>query len=138
MPGQNIGHILWTDLTVPDADNVRAFYEAVIGWSSQPVEMAGRTDFSMVAPGDTPGKPAEHANVVAGICNKVGELADFPSQWLLYFGVADLGESLAACDRLGGKRLTKVITMGASNFCVIEDPAGAVCGLFESNPQDGN
>lgn len=134
MPGQNIGHILWTDLTVPDADNVRQFYEAVIGWSSSPVEMEDRTDFSMLAPGDAPARPEEHRQVVAGICNKVGELADFPSQWLLYFGVGDLDASIKACEENGGKCLTRAITMGASRYCVIEDPAGAVCGIFESNP----
>ncbi|MCI5046717.1 MAG: VOC family protein [Aquisalinus sp.] len=138
MPGQNIGHILWTDLTVPDAEPVRAFYEEVIGWSSHPVQMEDRTDYSMIAPGEPPEKSGDHAKVVAGICNKVGELADYPSQWLPYFGVANLADSLAACARLGGKQLTKITTMGDSSFCVIKDPAGAVCGLFENNPQENS
>ena len=134
MPGQNVGHILWTDLTVPDADGVRAFYEAVVGWTSEPIKMEDRTDFSMMAPGNAPGKSGDEAKCVAGICNKVGELANFPSQWLLYFGVADVDDSLAKCKELGGKQITDVVSMGDSKFCVIEDPAGAVCGLFENNP----
>ena len=44
----------------------------------------------------------------------------------------DLDESIARCSRLGGKLRRAVESMGnMGRFCVIEDPAGAVCALFE-------
>ncbi len=134
MGGQHIGHLLWTDLTVPNADETRAFYEAVIGWTSHPVKMEDRTDFSMAAIGEPQVKTDQEQRVVAGICNKVGDLSDFPSQWILYFGVEDLEASTKKTEELGGKILTKIFKMGNSKYTVIQDPAGAVCGLFEFHP----
>ncbi len=134
MDGQHAGQILWTDLTVPNADETRAFYEAVVGWSSDPVKMEDRTDFSMVTDSAPITKSAQEQRTIAGICNKVGELKDFPSQWIIYFGVEDLKSSLTKTEELGGKALTKTFKMGESRYAVIQDPAGAVCGLFEFHP----
>ncbi|MGB6336961.1 MAG: VOC family protein, partial [Thermoanaerobaculia bacterium] len=36
-----IGKIGWTDLTVENADDVRDFYTAVVGWKPSPVDMGG-------------------------------------------------------------------------------------------------
>ena len=36
-----IGTIVWCDLTVNDAETVRDFYAAVVGWKAEPVEMGG-------------------------------------------------------------------------------------------------
>ena len=133
MPENHVGQILWTDLTVPNCEEVRAFYQAVIGWSAEPVEMEGRTDYMMAAPGDRPAPPEGMGKVAAGICHALGEIADIPPQWLNYWGVADLDASRAACERLGGALLPPVKHHGASRYCVIRDPGGAVCALFEQN-----
>lgn len=133
MTGKHVGHILWTDLTVPDCEQVRAFYEAVIGWSSQGLEMEGRTDYVMISTGDRPVLEGDMAKAPAGICHAMGDNADLPAQWLNYWGVADLDESMAACERLGGTLLSGVKTHGNSRYCVIQDPAGAVCAIFEQN-----
>lgn len=45
-----IGSITWCDLTVPNADEVKIFYEKVVGWKSEPVSMGDYNDFSMIAP----------------------------------------------------------------------------------------
>lgn len=136
MSGKNVGHVLWTDLTVDNAEDVRAFYQDVIGWDSEAVKMEDRTDFSMTTYDERPSVSDKAPHVITGICNRVGELADFPPQWIIYFGVANLDESLAAVEKHKGKKVTKVAAMGKSRYCVVQDPAGAVCGLFENNPQD--
>jgi len=41
------GQIAWNDLTVPDAEPVREFYESVVGWGASPVTMDGYSDYSM-------------------------------------------------------------------------------------------
>lgn len=38
------GTIAWHDLTVPYADPIRDFYEAVAGWRPEPVDMGGYSD----------------------------------------------------------------------------------------------
>ncbi|MGB3561682.1 MAG: VOC family protein, partial [Thermoanaerobaculia bacterium] len=84
-----IGKIGWTDLTVDNADDVRDFYTAVVGWKPSPVDMGGYSDYSMITP-DT-GEP------IAGVCHARGSNADLPAQWLIYITVADVDASAASC-----------------------------------------
>lgn len=134
MAGKDVGHILWTDLTVPNATEVRDFYAAVVGWTFEEIPMDGYSDFVMVAPGPAPDKPTQGPFGMAGICHARGANADLPAQWLNYFGVADIDASRAAVVEKGGKILSDIRTHGPSRYCVIEDPAGAVCAIFENVP----
>jgi predicted enzyme related to lactoylglutathione lyase len=59
-----------------------------------------------------PGEPQP----VAGICHARGHIVDLPPVWLVYITVDDLDQSIR---RPNGR------------FCVVEDPAGAVCALFQ-------
>jgi hypothetical protein len=75
-----------------------------------------------------PGEPQP----VAGICHARGQNADLPPVWMVYITVADLDQSISRVHKLGGKLRRPVESMGnMGRFCVIEDPAGAVCALFE-------
>ena len=66
-----VGSIGWRDLTVPDAEGIRDFYEQVVGWKADPVDLGGR--------------------------------------------VVDGPRSMG----------------GGARMCTIQDPAGAVCALYE-------
>ena len=118
----DIGKITWRDLTVDGADRVRGFYEKVVGWKSQPEDMGGYSDFSMLTPAD--------GECVAGICHARGSNAGMPPQWLMYVTVEDVDRSAAACTEMGGEVLVAPRKMGGGRFCVIKDPAGAVCALY--------
>ena len=122
-PKKAAGAILWMDLTVPDAEATRGFYEAVVGWTHSEVDMGGYHDFCMNKPDD--------GQTVAGICHARGENADLPPQWLIYINVTDLTRSIEQCEKLGGKVLHGPRDMGGSRCAVIQDPAGAVAALFE-------
>jgi predicted enzyme related to lactoylglutathione lyase len=123
MPGMS-GQIGWIDLTVADAPALRDFYQAVIGWTPAPVPMGGYDDFCMHPPGDP--------QPVAGICHARGGNAGLPPVWLIYITVDDLDLGMRHCQELGGKLLRPATNTGPSGrFCVIEDPAGAVCALYE-------
>ena len=116
------GTIEWHDLTVDDAESVRDFYAAVVGWEPQAVSMGDYDDFSMLMPGTE--------QPTAGVCHARGANADLPAQWLMYVRVLSVPDSAARCSALGGKVLTGPTAMGDSEFCVIEDPAGAVLALY--------
>jgi predicted enzyme related to lactoylglutathione lyase len=45
------GSITWQDLTVPDAEALRDFYAAVVGWEPEALSMGGYSDFVMNAGG---------------------------------------------------------------------------------------
>lgn len=115
------GDAVWHDLTVPNADEVRDFYSAVISWQSEGLDMGGYQDDVMAAPG-TQGQ--------AGICHARGQNANMPGQWLVYFQVPDLDAALAEVVARGGKILDGPREMGG-RFAYIQDPAGAVCSLFQ-------
>ena len=68
------GTIIGFDLTVPDAEAVRDFYAAVVGWQPEPFDMGDYADYFMTSPatGDT----------VAGVCHARGGNAGLPPQWL--------------------------------------------------------
>jgi hypothetical protein len=86
--------------------------------------MGDYNDFNMNSP--------ETGKTNAGICHKRGGNAQLPSQWLIYITVKSADESAKMCKENGGKVLSEPKEMtGYGKFCVIEDPAGAVCALFE-------
>ena len=73
---------------------------------------------------------ADHAEV-AGICHARGGNAELPPVWLIYITVEDLDQSLEECQRLGGTVLVAPRSYGGGRYCVIKDPAGAVCALYQ-------
>jgi uncharacterized protein len=120
------GHIGWIDLTVPDAVAVRDFYKDVAGWTPSGLDMGGYEDFNMTPPGSD--------NPVAGVCHARGSNSDMPPVWMIYIMVADIEESVRRCEQRGGKVRRAIVNMGGTGrFCVIQDPAGAIAGLFESS-----
>jgi predicted enzyme related to lactoylglutathione lyase len=122
MSESEIGKITWQDLTVPNADAIRDFYSAVVGWTAEAVDMGGYSDYSMMAPDGSCG---------GGICNARGANAEIPPQWLVYITVQSVAKSVEKCIEMGGKVLSGPRDLGNDTFCVIQDPAGAVCALYQ-------
>lgn len=125
-----IGAIEWADLTVPDADGVRDFYRDVVGYEVQGFDMGGYEDYCM----QSPGAGSTHV----GICHARGANADLPAQWLVYINVEDLDRSVEACRSGGGEILAGPKSMDGGRYCVIRDPSGAVCALFQHPPAAGD
>ena len=115
------GTISWQDLTVADAEKVRDFYTAVVGWAPTAVSMGTYSDFVMTADGTE----------VAGICHARGANAELPPVWLIYITVEDLDHSMAECLRLGGALVAAPRGYGGGRYCIIKDPAGAICALYQ-------
>ena len=122
-PENKPGTIVWRDLTVPDAGTVRDFYAEVAGWVAQPHDMGEYEDYVMLA--------GEGGETVGGICHARGTNANMPPQWMIYVTVPDVEASAKRCVELGGEIVDGPRPMGASPFCVLRDPAGAVFGLIQ-------
>lgn len=116
------GQVGWVDLTVTDAENVRDFYRAVVGWEYREVDMDGYADYAMT---NLEGRD------VTGICHARGVNEGLPAQWLVYFTVMDIAFAVEEVVSRGGTVLRAPTDMGAGQFAVIKDPAGAVCALFQ-------
>ncbi len=115
------GSVVWVDLTVPNAQAIRDFYAAVVGWESEPVTMGDYQDFNM--------HPVGSDGPAAGICHARGGNATLPPHWLVYVRVADLDQAVARCQELGGRLVDGPRGMGEQRFCCIQDPAGAYMAL---------
>jgi len=116
------GTIIWRDITVDNADELRDFYSQVAGWRHEDCNMGDYNDYNMIPAGGT--EPA------AGICHARGANDNMPAQWLMYVAVEDIDESIRRAVALGGEVVHGPREMGKSRFCVIQDPAGAVIGLI--------
>ena len=122
-PGENpdhVGRILWLDITVPDAPATRDFYQRVVGWSVQEVELKDGeeryADYNML---DEGGRPA------AGVCHARGSNASLPPVWMLYLPVGDLAESLRRVEAEGGKVIRSVKGEGGQYvYAAVQDPIG--------------
>lgn len=111
----------WMDMTVQDAHNVRDFYQSVMGWTSEAIDMGEYDDYVM--------KSAE-GNAVGGICHAKGSNASMPGGWIPYFTVADLSAALEQVVSLGGAVVGERRSAGGGEFCVVKDPEGGVCALY--------
>ncbi len=124
MSSDNIGTVGWFDLTVPNAEEVRDFYSKVTGWVPEGLNMGEYEDFVMKTP--TSQIP------VAGVCHKRGTNNQLPPYWIIYITVADLEKSLKTVTENGGRIIIGPKNAGESGrYCIISDPAGAYCGLFQ-------
>lgn len=121
-----VGRIGWLDLTVPDADATRDFYQQVVGWSVENVEMGSEgerySDYNMLS---EDGKPA------AGICHSHGANSGLPSVWMIYLPVGDLAESLRRVEAEGGEVIKAVKGKGGNYvYAAVKDPVGACFALM--------
>lgn len=116
------GQICWHDLTVPNADQLRDFYAAVVGWTPAPVDMGDYHDYCMNMPDGV---------TAAGVCHARGSNANLPPQWLMYVAVDDVAAAVAQVTTRGGKVVDGPRPLGTQPFAVIQDPAGAVLALIQ-------
>ncbi|MGS2721530.1 VOC family protein [Paraglaciecola aestuariivivens] len=124
MSKAEVGSVSWFDLTVENAPQVRDFYQQVVGWQSEAVNMGDYDDYVMQSP--------DSKAAVAGVCHKKTVNQSLPSQWLMYIKVADLTQSIEQVVKGGGSVLTEIKHFSkTSRYVVIKDPAGAVCAIYD-------
>jgi len=118
---ENTGKFLWIDLTVPEAQNIRDFYSAVVGWTWEAVAVNDYEDYNVKTPS---------GELVAGICHQRGVNANLPPAWINYVIVNSVSSSMQACVEKGGKVIDGPRKQNEDIFVIIQDPAGAYIGLY--------
>jgi len=120
-----VGRVSWLDLTVSDVSATRNFYQKVVGWSSQGVEVEDETgryvDYTMF---DEIGVP------VAGVRDSRGSDGNLPPVWMISLPVGDLAESLRRA-REGGAKVIEAMRENDEEliYGVVQDPVGACFAL---------
>lgn len=151
MYGKQLGEMAWMDLSVADAKTISQFYQAVLGWASEPVEMTqggeSYQDFVMTSVNPSTENTAmdqsskDESNqvssdvsptkLVTGICHARGDNHDMPATWLPYFLVKDIDESVRQVTENGGSLVTKMKSIDSDKYIVIKDPAGAMAAIYQ-------
>lgn len=117
----------WTELQTRGAAKAADFYQAVFGWEIEVEEKP---------PNYIIGKVDGHMNCGMFDMDKANLPPEIPSNWAVYFNVADLDASLAIVNQLGGKALMEPIDIEPGRFTTIMDPQGAVVTLMQVNEPD--
>ncbi len=116
----------WVDLSVPDIDAARLFYEGVMGWQMQesPPEYGGYLNCMKN------GRPA------AGIGPKM--MPEAPTAWLTHFATSDVDISAERVSANGGQvRMGPMDVMDLGRMAVCADPSGAVFSLWQAGRHAG-
>jgi uncharacterized protein len=121
------GVFVWDELHTSDPAAAKSFYGEVIGWSARDEDMGGfaYTIFQNRAGTD-----------VAG-CSELRE-GEPGSNWLVYIGTDDIDATTARAQELGATVLAEPMDIpnNVGRFSVIQDPTGAVFGLYKpGSPQ---
>lgn len=118
----------WTDLTTPDAEAARAFYQAVFGWEYD----TGGPEFG----GYTTARAG--ARMTAGIMGNQPDMPPMPAAWGLYFATADIHADVARAVALGAQELYPAMTVGPfGSMATLIDPTGAQLSLWQAGTHVG-
>jgi len=130
MPDQS-GGFIWYELTTPDPEGAKAFYEPVVGWSMTTGH--GDTD-------DYGFLTAPDGAMVGGLLRLTGEMSGHGARpcWLGYVAVADVDATVRGIEAAGGKTLmpARDIEM-AGRVAMVADPGGAPFYVMTPKPPPG-
>lgn len=124
---KSYGTISWTDIAVENAMELKAFYENLVGWTSEGIPMKNGEesyeDYVMKSP---------DGKVAAGICHLKGVNNSLPAAWIIYITVENVVDSFNKALELGGKLVKKYENKeGKLMYAILQDPAGAIFGIAE-------
>ncbi|WP_326713354.1 VOC family protein [Streptomyces sp. NBC_01474] len=111
----------WADLSTPDTDAARLFYEGLLGWRSEVVSDPQSEAYGLFRSGD---------ELVAGIGPTRSPKE--PSAWLPYYQSAGVDAVIARVKGNGGTVVKGPETISEDGvFAVCQDPSGAAFGLWQ-------
>lgn len=118
------GMFCWVELGTTDPAGAADFYRSVLGWDIHEMEIPGSTYRTGLVDGDT----------AAGIYDSQGA----PPAWVSYVAVDDVDLSSKKAEDLGATIIVEPADAGTmGRMTVIQDPGGAVVGLWKGNEMAG-
>ena len=115
------GSVAWNELNVRDVAAATAFYDALLGWSTVPMDPNEMAGYQLV---NVDGR------AVAGVMAMTDDFPpDTPTSWTTYFAVADLADTVAKCTAAGGGVVMPGFDTPVGQMAVLHDPSGAVFAI---------
>lgn len=120
------GAVTWCELMTDDVDRAADFLSAILDVPHETMDMGpGAAPYILVGPAGEQG---------AGVMQKTPEMGPMPTNWGVYFEVADTDASVARAQQLGGAVLVPAQDIVPGRFAILQDPQGAVFGIIKSSP----
>jgi predicted enzyme related to lactoylglutathione lyase len=113
--------VTWNELNVRDLATAKTFYDSLLDWSTAPMEPDDPAGYHLA---NVSGRP------VAGMMMMGDDMpADVPTNWLTYFAVADIADTIERCTAAGGGTIAPTFDTPVGQMAVMEDPSRAVFAL---------
>ncbi|HTJ27550.1 MAG TPA: VOC family protein [Candidatus Limnocylindria bacterium] len=112
------------ELNTSDVAKAKAFYSGLFDWKLEDMPMGGPEPYTMIDVGEdgTGGGMMKHP------------MPGAPSSWLPYVDVANVADATKKASALGATIIRDVTEIpGYGSFSIIQDPTGAVLGLWTSS-----
>jgi predicted enzyme related to lactoylglutathione lyase len=117
------GALCWCELLTTNTRAAGPFYAGLFGWGSKSMEMADGGAYTIFEVG---GKP------VGGMMQMLPEWEGVPSNWMVYFAVADCDASAQSARGLGAEIVVPPTDIpGIGRFAVLQDPQQAVFAIIK-------
>lgn len=111
----------WYELVTTDVDAAKRFYEAVVGWKTEPFE-GSDGGYTILKTGETP---------VGGLMAMPAEAAGMPPAWMGYVFAEDVDAATKSIEKAGGAIHKAASDIpGVGRFAVVADPQGAAFMLM--------
>jgi predicted enzyme related to lactoylglutathione lyase len=120
-----VGGVSWNELMSKDAQASKSFYSQLYGYTPKEMDM-GTGPYTILYRGDT---------MEAGILQAPEQAAQMPTAWVIYYVVANIDDSLAKLEQLGGQNISRIIEVPTiGRVAMVVDSLGAMFGLHEPAP----
>jgi predicted enzyme related to lactoylglutathione lyase len=120
------GALTWNEEGTKDMERAKEFYSGLFGWRFQDME-GSPMPYSIIHNDD-------RSN--GGLRLQSEMEAAVPPNWLPYFAVENVDETLARAGESGCQVLVQPMTVPAGRFAALTDPQGAVFAIFEGDFDD--
>lgn len=116
--------IAWDELHTKDREKAEAFYNALFGWTTTPVEMGPEYTYHLL-------NRADNGQMFAGSHLQGPEEASQPSFWLVSLESDDVDKATAKASELGATVIMEPADIpGTGRFSVLMDPQGAAFSIL--------
>jgi predicted enzyme related to lactoylglutathione lyase len=120
-PARPVGHVDWNELLSPEPEKAAAFYEKVLGYSIETMDMPHGGAYRVLK---------RDGVSRAGLMKT--PVPQLPSHWLQYLAVDDADAAIARATRAGGElKMPAMDVKDVGRFAVLTDPLGAAFGLIK-------
>lgn len=117
---EDAGSVAWFELYSPNAKQARDFYAALLGATAD--AMPGGMEYYVLNHG---------TQQLAGIMQIDPSWGDFQPQWITYFSVVDIDDTVARVAKHGGKVMGPIDDSPFGRLAALADPAGAHLKVIE-------